>query len=95
VAAVEYLLAGGESDQFNVGTGNGYTVFEVIKAVEEVTGKPVPHSIGPRRSGDPVALVADSSKLQTKLGWKPTRSALNDVVRDAWRFEPIRLARAK
>lgn len=93
IAAVEYLLDGGTSDQFNVGTGEGYTVFEVMRAVEAVTGRPVPHSVGPRRAGDPASLVADSSKLQTRLGWKPVRSQLADVVRDAWRFEPIRLAR--
>ena len=94
VAAVQHMLDGGQSDIFNVGTGDGYTVFEVIKAVESVTGLSVPHSIGPRRAGDPVSLVADSTKLRTQLGWKPTRSDLTDVVRDAWRFEPIRHARA-
>ena len=94
LAAVQYLLDGGESEQFNVGTGNGYSVLEVIGAVEKVTGLPVPRTIGSRRAGDPVSLVADSSKLRARLGWKPTRSDLADVVRDAWRFEPIRLARA-
>jgi UDP-glucose 4-epimerase len=94
LAALHYLLDGGESDQFNVGTGDGYTVFEVMRAVEAATGKPVPHAVGPRRAGDPVALVADSRKLRTRLGWMPTRSALADVVSDAWRFEPIRIARA-
>lgn len=94
LAAVQYLLDGGESDQFNVGTGDGYSVLEVMRAVESVTGRAVPHSIGPRRAGDPVALVADSSKLRKRLGWAPTRSALADVVADAWRFEPIRIARA-
>jgi UDP-glucose 4-epimerase len=94
LAALHYLLDGGASDQFNVGTGEGYTVFEVMRAVEATTGRPVPHTVGPRRAGDPVALIADSTKLRTKLGWTPTRSTLSDVVRDAWRFEPIRLARA-
>lgn len=94
LAAVQYLLDGGESDQFNVGTGDGYSVMEVMRTVESVTGRPVPHTIGPRRTGDPVALIADSSKLRSRLGWKPTRSDLADVVRDAWRFEPIRLSRA-
>ncbi len=94
LAAVQYLLDGGESDQFNVGTGDGYSVLEVMRAVESVTGRAVPHTVGPRRAGDPVALVADSSKLRKRLGWAPTRSALADVVADAWRFEPIRIARA-
>lgn len=94
LAALQYLLDGGESDQFNVGTGEGYTVFEVMRAVEAATGRAVPHTIGPRRSGDPVALIADSTKLRQRLGWVPTRSALADVVRDAWNFEPIRIGRA-
>jgi UDP-glucose-4-epimerase GalE len=94
LAALQYLLDGGASDQFNVGTGEGYTVLEVMRAVETATGRAVPHTIGPRRSGDPVALIADSTKLRQRLGWSPTRSALTDVVRDAWKFEPIRIARA-
>jgi UDP-glucose 4-epimerase len=94
LASLEYLLNGGASDQFNVGTGDGYTVFEVMRAVESATGLPVPHTVGPRRAGDPVALIADSTKLRTRLGWIPRRSALTDIVRDAWRFEPIRRARA-
>jgi UDP-glucose-4-epimerase GalE len=64
VSAVEHLLKGGASDVFNVGTGDGHTVKEVMAAVEHVTGKPVPHVIGPRREGDPPSLVADSTKLQ-------------------------------
>ena len=94
LAALQYLLDGGESDQFNVGTGDGYSVLEVIREVEVATGRSVPHTVGPRRTGDPVALVADSTKLRKRLGWKPTRSELADVVRDAWRFEPIRRSRA-
>jgi UDP-glucose-4-epimerase GalE len=95
LAAVQYLLDGGASDQFNVGTGDGFSVLEVMKAVEKEIGKPVPHRIGPRRAGDPATLVADSTKLRTRLNWKPTRSELASVVRDAWNFEPIRLSRSK
>ena len=58
ILAVEYLLNGGASDQFNVGTGTGNSVLEMIRTVEEVTGKPVPYVVGPRREGDPPALVA-------------------------------------
>lgn len=94
LAAVQYLLDGGASDQFNVGTGDGYSVLEVIQAVETVTGLTVPYTVGARRAGDPVSLVADSTKLRARLGWQPTRSDLSGVVRDAWRFEPIRHSRA-
>jgi UDP-glucose-4-epimerase GalE len=87
IAAVESILGGGPSDRFNVGTGRGHSVFEVVKAVEEVTGKKVPFVIGPRREGDPPALVADSTKLQRTLGWKPQYTELRDIVATAWAFE--------
>ena len=87
VAALESLLAGGASDRFNVGTGTGHSVFEVVRAVEEVTGEKVPYTIGPRREGDPPALVADSGKLQRTLGWKPRYASLREIVATAWAFE--------
>ncbi len=86
IFAVEYLLNGGLSDVFNVGTGQGRSVKEVLDAVERVTGKTVPFTMGPRREGDPPSLVADSTKLQTKLGWKPKRDQLDRIVADAWTF---------
>jgi UDP-glucose-4-epimerase GalE len=86
IVAVEHLLQGGRSDSFNVGTGGGHSVKEVLAAVERVTGKKAPYSIGPRREGDPPSLVADSSKLQRALGWRPMRADLDGIVRDAWQF---------
>jgi UDP-glucose-4-epimerase GalE len=86
VLAVEHLLNGGPSGAFNVGTGEGHSVREVLNAVERVTGKPVPHTIGPRREGDPPSLVADSRKLQQTLGWSPKRADLDQIVADAWAF---------
>jgi len=83
---VEYLINGGASNVFNVGTGIGHSVKEVLAAVERVTGKKVPYTIGPRREGDPPRLVANSQKLQTTLGWKPTRADLDRIVGDAWQF---------
>src|SRR5229473_1763731 len=86
VAALEHLMSGGPSDQFNVGTGTGHTVMEVLRAVEEVTTRPVPFTIAPRREGDPAELVADSTKLRRTLGWHPRRSDLYQIVNDAWSF---------
>ena len=86
IYAIEHLLNGGASDVFNVGTGTGKSVKEVLAAVERVTGKKVPYTMGPRREGDPASLVADSSKLQETLGWKPTRADLDRIVSDAWNF---------
>jgi UDP-glucose-4-epimerase GalE len=86
VAAVEALSDGGPSRKYNVGTGSGYSVKEVLAAVEKVTGKPVPYVMGPRREGDPPALVADSTRLQSELGWKPEYSDLDTIVRTAWNW---------
>jgi UDP-glucose-4-epimerase GalE len=86
IAAVEHLLKGGKSDVFNVGTGSGRSVKEVLDSVERVTGKKAPYEVGPRREGDPPSLVANSSKLQKTLGWRPKRADLDTIVRDAWQF---------
>jgi len=86
ILALEYLLAGGSSDQFNVGTGSGHSVMEVIRAVEEAIGQKVPYVVGTRRAGDPASLVASSDKLQAKLGWQPRTSALKTIVKHAWDF---------
>jgi UDP-glucose 4-epimerase len=86
VLAVEHLLRDGASEVFNVGTGAGHSVLEALTAVERVTGKKVPHTIGPRREGDPPSLVADSQKLQSALSWRPERADLHRIVADAWQF---------
>jgi UDP-glucose-4-epimerase GalE len=86
ILAVEYLAKGGASDRFNVGTGTGHSVMEMIHAVEEVTGRKVPYTIGPRREGDPPSLVASSRKLRERLGWAPEFADLRTIVEHAWRF---------
>ena len=86
LAALDHLLAGGASSQFNVGTGSGQTVLQVLHAVEEVSGRKVPYKIAPRRDGDSPSLVANSQKLRQTLPWKPQRSDLKQIVRDAWNF---------
>ncbi len=83
--ALEYLAAGNESVAVNVGTGTGASVQEVISAVEDVTGKKVPHTMVPRRPGDPPRLVANPAKAQALLQWKATRG-LRDVVETAWNW---------
>ena len=93
ILAVDHLLKGGASDAFNAGTGSGFTVMEVLRAVEEVTGRKVPYNLGPRRDGDPATLVADSTKLQRTLKWTPRRSHIKAIVQDAWAFEQKRVAR--
>ena len=94
ILALEHLMGGGSSDQFNAGTGNGHSVREVIRAVEEVTGKKVPLKMGARRAGDAAVLVANSDKLQRTLGWKPNYTDLHEIVRTAWEFRATAARRA-
>jgi UDP-glucose 4-epimerase len=92
VVAIEKLLSGGASDVFNVGTGAGQSVLEVMRAVEQVSGQKVPYEIGPRRAGDPAVLVANADKLKRSLGWKPKFMEIKDIVATAWQFEQRRAA---
>ena len=71
-----------ESKVYNLGTGRGYSIMEVISAVEEATGKKVEHEFGPRRPGDPAKLVASSEKIKKELGWKP-KYGLKEIVQTA------------
>ncbi|MGO9650574.1 MAG: UDP-glucose 4-epimerase GalE [Terriglobales bacterium] len=81
--ALRYLCGGNDSGALNLGTGRGYSVEEVLKKVEEVTGHVVPRRMAPRRPGDPPSLVADPSRAKEVLRWKAKRS-LDDIVKSAW-----------
>ncbi|WP_340644596.1 UDP-glucose 4-epimerase GalE [Phenylobacterium sp.] len=82
--ALEYLEAGGASEVFNLGTGSGVSVLEIAAAVEMVSGVTVRKTVGPRRAGDPPLLVASSQKARSVLGWSPTHSNSDDILRNAW-----------
>ncbi|WP_413204246.1 UDP-glucose 4-epimerase GalE [Rhodospirillum sp. A1_3_36] len=84
VSALKRLLGGGESVLLNLGTGVGVSVLEVVKALEEVAGVPVPTEIQDRRVGDPPILVGDPRRAQTVLPWMPQRSDLISILADAW-----------
>lgn len=86
VRALQYLLEGGPSTAFNLGTGHGNSVREVIAAVERVGSCKVPAEEAPRRAGDPPALVADPAKAHTVLGWEALHKDINQIVETAWRF---------
>jgi UDP-glucose-4-epimerase GalE len=86
ILALDHLMSGGASQQFNVGTGAGHSVLEMLRVVEEVTGRKVPYAIGPRREGDPPRLVASPEKLRRTLGWEPRYTALRTIVGHAWKF---------
>ncbi|MFF1409477.1 UDP-glucose 4-epimerase GalE [Streptomyces sp. NPDC058289] len=76
----------GEHLVCNLGNGSGFSVREVIETVRRVTGHPVPEVIDPRRNGDPAVLVASADRARKRLGWHPSRTGLEDIVRDAWTF---------
>ena len=83
-SALEYSMSGGESRAINLGTGAGCSVQEVVSAVEEISGRPVPVQFAPRRPGDPPILVADPSLARRALDWSPRHSSLQSILQTAW-----------
>jgi UDP-glucose 4-epimerase/UDP-arabinose 4-epimerase len=87
VRALQVDLPAGAFEPVNVGTGQGHSVLEVIEAVGRALGRPTPHTLGPRRAGDPPSLVADPGRARALLGWTPRCSTLDRIVADALRWE--------
>jgi UDP-glucose-4-epimerase GalE len=89
VLSLEWLkkrAGSGVGTQFNLGTGRGWSVREILEAAEKVTGRRPSWRMSPRRDGDPAELVADSSLAQTTLDWRPERSDLETILETAWRW---------
>jgi UDP-arabinose 4-epimerase len=86
VQAVQRLLDGAPSASFNLGIGRGYTIRDVVSVVESLSGRKIPVQERPRRPGDPPALIADSTRAQAVLGWRPHLSDLPTIVRTAWNW---------
>ncbi|HIX70839.1 MAG TPA: UDP-glucose 4-epimerase GalE [Candidatus Enterococcus stercoravium] len=86
ILALEYLKAGNDSNVFNLGSNNGYSVKEMLDAAREATGKEIPAEIAPRRAGDPAKLVAASEKAKTVLGWEPAYTDIKEIIRTAWNW---------
>lgn len=86
VRGLEWLLEGQDSRVFNLGTGTGFSVREVIDQSAAVTNRPVPVIEGPRRAGDCTRLVSGSTRAEAELGWRPARSTLPQMIGDAWRW---------
>lgn len=76
----------GQHSIFNLGSGDGYSVKEVIEACRKVTGHPIPAEVAPRRAGDPAVLIASSDKAKSELGWNPQHTDIQEIVSDAWDF---------
>ncbi|MDZ7815138.1 MAG: UDP-glucose 4-epimerase GalE [Planctomycetota bacterium] len=84
--ALERLLEGHEGGAYNLGTGSGITVKEIVETCRKVTGHDIPAEIAPRREGDPPALVADSALAAEELDWKPERSDVHHIINTAWNW---------
>ena len=74
------------AETFNVGTGAGHSVREVLETAREVSGRPIPEQVGPRRPGDPAVLIAEAHRLTQVLGWTPTCSSLPFIISSAWEW---------
>ena len=90
VLALEYLSEGADSDIFNCGYGHGYSVQEIVAAVQNISGRPLPRLTVPRRPGDPAELVAAPDKLRGSLNWHPQYDDIEKIVESAYRWEQNR-----
>lgn len=86
VLALDYLIGGGASTAFNLGSEKGYSVREIIAAAKKITGRDFNVREEARRAGDPAVLVASSEKIKKELHWKPAHSSIEDIIAAAWRW---------
>lgn len=84
--AMDYLDSNAGMHRFNLGSGSGYSVMEVINAARAVTGKPIAYTVSPRREGDPPILVANPKRATDVLGWKPAYTSVAAIIESAWRW---------
>ncbi|MFM7193147.1 MAG: GDP-mannose 4,6-dehydratase, partial [Microcystaceae cyanobacterium] len=90
ILGLEYLLGGGQTDIFNLGNGNGFSVKEMIDTAKLVTGRSIPVIEGDRRPGDPPVLVGSNAKAQQILGWQPKYPLAKDIISHAWAWHQQR-----
>lgn len=86
ILALRYLQKGGESNVFNLGSSQGFSVKEIVETAKEVTGIDIPVKMGDRRSGDPSTLIASSEKAKQVLGWNPSRTSIHEIIKNAWNW---------
>lgn len=84
ILAMKYLTHGGESNTFNLGSSQGFSVKEIVETARKVTHKDIKAIIGERRAGDPSKLIASSDKARKMLGWNPIRTNIENIIKDAW-----------
>ncbi len=87
IRCLEYLRDGGASNAYNLGTGRGHSVKEIVDAAERRTGRAIPRVNSPRRAGDPPELVASAEKIKREMGWTPRHSALDEILATAWEWQ--------
>ena len=85
VLALKDLFAGGESGAYNLGSEEGFSVLEIIRAAEKAAGRSIPYEIAERRPGDPAVLIASSKKIREALGWAP-KYGIDEILSSAWQF---------
>jgi UDP-glucose 4-epimerase len=86
IKALTYVMSTNQSTYFNLGSGEGYSVLEMIEAARAVTNHPIPAVVKPRRAGDPAKLIASSEKAQKILKWTPQYTRVKDIIKSAWVF---------
>ncbi len=86
IKALDYLLKNKKSATFNLGSGQGFSVKEIIEAARRVTGHPIPADVKERRPGDPDSLIASSTKAEEGLGWKRKYNTIDEIIATAWNF---------
>ena len=90
ICALNYLCGGGASDIFNLGTGHGFSVKEIIDAAQKVTGLKIKTELGARRAGDPAKLIASGDKARKILGWTPRFDDVEKIIATAWKWHKTR-----
>ncbi|MEX1029162.1 MAG: UDP-glucose 4-epimerase GalE [Paenibacillaceae bacterium] len=86
ILAMNKLRDGGESDVYNLGSGSGFSVLEMIEVARKVTNHPIPAIMVERRAGDPAVLIASSDKIKLELGWNPRKDNVETIIQDAWNW---------
>ena len=86
ILAMNYIITQGESNIFNLGSNQGFSVKEIIEAAREITKHPIPVRMGERRAGDPSTLIASSQKAKKILGWQPKCTLVHEIIADAWNW---------
>lgn len=89
ILALDYLSAGNDSNQFNLGSANGFSVKEMVEAARKATGEPIPAEVGTRRAGDPDSLVASSDKARDILNWTPKYDNVETIIKTAWTWHQL------